>query len=103
MPRLRSTLSGSASPCSGRLLAVMVPGEAPIASSTGSTRTAASSMFSTLTTVRRSTTARNSDKQHPARIELDHAKYVPNSDGQEPEPIVAQPAFLGAQDLGRWN
>jgi hypothetical protein len=66
-------------------------------------RTSASGPGTTLTTARRFTTARNSDNQHPARIEIDHAKYVPNSDGREPEPIVVQPAFLPAQDLCQWN
>ena len=66
MPRLRSILTGSASRYSGHSLAVTVPDAAPIASSTGSTRTAALSTSSTLTTVRRSTTALSTDDRHSA-------------------------------------
>jgi hypothetical protein len=48
-------------PLFGRSPVVTAPCAAPIASSTGSTGTAALSTFSTLTAARRSTTARNSD------------------------------------------
>src|SRR5262249_31743683 len=56
-PRSQRILTGSASRCSGRWPVVTVPGAAPIASSTGSTRTAASSTYSTSTTAPRSTAA----------------------------------------------
>jgi dihydrofolate reductase len=61
-PRLRSTLTGSASRCLGRSLAVMAPGAAHTASAIGSTRTAALSTSSILITARRSIAARNGDR-----------------------------------------
>ena len=56
-----TTLTGSANRCSGRWRAVTVPVAAPIASSSGSTRAAASFTFSTSMFARRATTGHNGD------------------------------------------
>jgi hypothetical protein len=61
MPGLRATLTGSANRCSGRSLAATAPGEAHIASSTGSTRAVELYTSSTLTTARTFTTAPKGD------------------------------------------
>jgi hypothetical protein len=72
---------GSASRCSGRSPDVTAPGAAPVASSTGLMRAAASCTSSILTLARSSIAGRHDDHRFSACIELDHAKYVPKSSG----------------------
>src|SRR6516225_8167965 len=77
-PPWRKIRTGSANRCLGRWPDVTAPGGVPIASSTGSTTTAAWSTSSTSATARRSTAARSGDANSPQEASLIMPNTCPN-------------------------